>query len=127
MPHVINVPATVGQVKVMVYWHDKEGRVNACTALVNDLNIQLTAPSGTTYDPWVLDPTPNASILDQDAVRGIDNLNNMEQVTLDNPSSGVYNLSVEGFAIPFGPQEYYVTYEFIMNNEITLTLSLIHI
>jgi hypothetical protein len=45
----------------------------------------------------------------------------MEQVTIDNPSLGAYTLSVEGFAIPFGPQEYYVTYEFIMNNDITLT------
>ena len=27
----------------------------------------------------------------------------MEQVTLDNPSAGVYTLSVEGFSIPFGP------------------------
>ena len=25
----------------------------------------------------------------------------MEQVTLDNPSAGVYTLSVEGFSIPF--------------------------
>ena len=45
----------------------------------------------------------------------------MEQVTLDNPSAGVYTLSVEGFSIPFGPQEYYVTYEFLMDNEIILT------
>ena len=119
--HVINVPANVGLIKVMVYWHDKEGSANASTALVNDINIQLSTPSGTSYNPWVLDPTPNSSILDQDAVRGIDNLNNMEQVTIDNPSLGAYTLSVEGFAVPFGPQEYYVTYEFIMNNEITLT------
>ena len=43
----------------------------------------------------------------------------MEQVTIDNPSLGAYTLSVEGFAIPFGPQEYYVTYEFIIQVLIT--------
>ena len=119
--HTISVPSNVGQIKVMVYWHDKEGSTNSSIALVNDINIQLTAPGGTTYNPWILDPTPNSSNLDQNAVRGIDNLNNMEQVTIDNPVAGNYILNLDGFAIPFGPQDYYVTYEFLMNDEITLT------
>ena len=114
--HMINIPSNVEQVKVMVYWHDKEGSTSASKSLVNDINIQLTTPSGVSYDPWVLDPTPNSSILDQDAVRGIDDLNNMEQVTIDNPAAGNYTLIVDGFAIPFGPQDYYVTYEFITSS-----------
>ena len=60
-----------------------------------------------------MDPTPNSSNLDQDAVRGIDNLNNMEQVTIVNPPSGLYTLTIDGNSIPFGPQEYFVCYEFL--------------
>ena len=104
----------------MAYWHDKEGSVNASPALVNDLNINLTTSTGSSYNPWVLDPTPNSSNLDQNAVRGIDNLNNMEQVTLENPPSGLYTLTVTGSSIPFGPQEYYVCYEFL-SEEVELT------
>ena len=118
--HSINVPSNVSQLKVMVYWHDKEGSTAASTSLVNDINIQLVTSSGNSYNPWVLDPTPNSSNLNQNAVRGIDNLNNMEQVTINNPVSGNYTLIIDGFTIPFGPQDYYVTYEFI-DDQVELT------
>ncbi|HIG32348.1 MAG TPA: PKD domain-containing protein [Flavobacteriales bacterium] len=118
--HSISIPAGIKQVKVMTYWHDKEASTNASIALVNNLNTYITDPNGLVYDPWVLDATPNSSNLDQNAVRGIDDLNNMEQVTIDNPTAGTYILSVYGFTIPFGPQEYYVTYELI-DEDVTLT------
>ena len=44
----------------------------------------------------------------------------MEQVTLENPSSGSYTLTVSGNAIPFGPQGYHVSYEFL-SDDIELT------
>lgn len=118
--HNITIPPGTREVKIMAYWRDKEGSTSASIALVNDINIVLEDPQGPSYDPWVLDPTPNPSNLDQDATRGIDNLNNMEQITLLDPVPGSYNLRVNGFAIPFGPQEYWVTYEFI-NDSITVT------
>ena len=68
----------------------------------------------------VLDPTPNSTLLNQDAVRGYDALNNMEQVTIDNPPAGNYTLSIDGYSIPYGPQQYYVTYEFI-DSDVELT------
>ncbi len=118
--HPISIPPGIKQVKIMTYWHDKEASTNASIALVNNLNTYITDPNGLAYDPWVLDATPNSSNLDQNAVRGIDDLNNMEQVTIDNPTAGTYILSVYGFTIPFGPQEYYVTYELI-DEDVTLT------
>ena len=110
--HTINIPAGTRQVKIMTYWHDKEASANASVALVNDLNTTITDPSGTTYNPWVLDFTPNSSNLNQLATRGIDDRNNMEQITINDPIPGTYTLSVNGFSVPFGPQDYYVTYEF---------------
>jgi len=114
--HNITIPSGVSKLKVMVYWHDKEASVNAAPALVNDINISLFSPVGTIYEPWVLDPTANSTALNTDAIRGVDDLNNMEQVTLDNPIAGNYVLSIDGFAIPFGPQEYWVVYQYITDD-----------
>ena len=118
--HNITIPSGVSKLKVMVYWHDKEASVNAAPALVNDINVSLFTPVGTIYEPWVLDPTPSSTALNTDAIRGVDDLNNMEQVTLDNPIAGNYVLMIDGFSIPFGPQEYWVTYEFI-TEDVALT------
>ena len=118
--HTINIPSNISKIKIMVYWHDKEASTSASISLVNDINIQLTDSSGVSYNPWVLDPTANSTNLNQNAVRGIDNLNNMEQITIDSPNAGNYTLTIDGYAIPYGPQNYYVTYEFI-TDDIELT------
>ena len=118
--HTLNIPSNIDEVKVMVYWHDKEGSTSASISLVNDINMSMSSSNGTNYNPWVLDPTPNSSNLNQNAVRGIDNLNNMEQVTITNPSSGNYTIYINGNSIPFGPQEYFISYELI-DSEVELT------
>ena len=114
--HTITVPSGTKKIKVMVYWHDKEASVNSSIALVNNINISLTSPTSSTYNPWILDYTPNSTNLNQPATRGIDDRNNMEQVTITNLSSGSYTLNINGFAIPYGPQEYWVTYEFLTDD-----------
>ena len=38
----INVPAGMGQVKVMLYWHDKEAPAYPTKALINDLDLTVT-------------------------------------------------------------------------------------
>ena len=118
--HSITIPPNTEQVKVMVYWTDYEASPSSSTALVNNIDIELNSPNGATYGPWVLNSTPNSFSLNQPAQRGSDNLNNMEQVSIEQPTPGVYNLSVNGTAIPQGPQTYYVVYEFI-SNEVVLT------
>ena len=47
--------------------------------------------------PWILDPTPNATTLDNPATTGPDHLNNMEQVLINNPSAGNYDIDITGF------------------------------
>jgi len=118
--HIITVPTGVVQLNVMVYWHDLEGSVNAASALVNDIDINITNANGLTVLPWLLDPTANATVLNSNATYGNDHLNNMEQITIDNPVSGNYVLSVDGFTIPFGAQEYWVIYQYI-TEEVELT------
>ena len=118
--HTIDIPAGVKEVKVMVYWTDKEGTVNTSHALVNNLDIVLTDPSNGDHLPWVLSHYPHADSLNKPATKGNDDLNNVEQVHIAEPQSGSYTLTVDGEEIPYGPQEYYVYYDFIFD-EITLT------
>lgn len=112
--HNINIPTNVKEAKIMVYWMDYEGSTSASKALVNDLNIYVTN-GPTTYMPWLLDHTPNATTLDLPATTGVDSMNNVEQVSIINPTSGSYTLTVDGYAVPQGPQKYYVVIEYIMD------------
>jgi PKD repeat protein len=118
--HVIPVPAGLKQVRIMVYWMDKEASTSAATALVNNLDMQVTTPGGTLFNPLVLNHAPNPVTLDAPAVQGIDNLNNVEQVRIDNPAAGNYTLKVRGKTVPFGPQKYYVVYHYV-KDEIRIT------
>lgn len=119
--HTITVPAGTGQLKVMLYWHDVPAAVNATIALVNNLNMQVTNPSSTVFNPWILDFTPNATNLDAVATRGIDIRNNHEQVTIDNPTAGIYSVSVNGAVVPMGPQTYFLVWYFEPAGELVLT------
>lgn len=114
--HTIQVPNDAAEVRVMLYWHDKEGVVGNTKALVNDLQLTVQAPNNAIYDPWILDHAP--ANVENNATRGIDNLNNVEQVTLstDTPGElvpGTYVINVIGTQIPQGPQEYFLVYEVI--------------
>ena len=113
--HTLTVPAGLSKLKVMVNWVDPQGFVGSARNLINDLNITLTAPDGNQLLPWVLDPTPNITAITSNAVRAIDSLNNVEQVTLDFPVAGTYTLSVNGSTIPFGSQEYFFSYHFVQD------------
>ena len=118
--HTINIPANTKQVRFMVYWNDPSATAGAATALVNDLDLVVTNPSSTDFLPWILDPTPNPANLDTPATTGVDHLNNMEQVLINNPESGDYNIEISGFGVPSGPQHYFVVYE-VITDELTLT------
>lgn len=114
--HSINVPVGTTQVRFMVYWSDAPGSPGANPALVNDLDLVVTDPSSGTHLPWILDHTPDPVALDTPATNGIDHLNNMEQVLLNNPAAGNYDIDITGFNVPIGPQEYFVVYEIITEN-----------
>lgn len=118
--HSITVPVGVTQVKVMVYWNDYEGSTSSSMALVNNIDMTITDPSSSTLLPYVLDPSPNVTSLNTPATNGVDNLNNMEQIVINTPTSGNYTVNISGTSIPQGPQSYYVIYEFI-TDEIVVT------
>jgi PKD repeat protein len=113
----LSVGSNIAEMRVMLYWTDKESSINTSRALVNDLDF--TVVKGTnSWQPWVLDPTPNPTALNSNAVRTTDTLNNAEQVTLANPVNGEYKLVINGNSIPTGPQKYYVVYSLITDDVI---------
>ncbi|WP_428232904.1 S8 family serine peptidase [Flavobacterium sp.] len=104
----IVVPAGLVTLKVMLAYSDLQGTPGATSVQINDLDIKIVKDGITTL-PWVLNPTtPNSN-----ASRGVDNMNNIEQVTLDNPSSGTYKIIVTGSRVPLGTQEFSVVYDFV--------------
>ncbi len=102
----IVVPSGATRIKVMLTWNDPAGASNTEFPLVNNLNLSLIQGANTT-NPWILDRfNPN-----NNATRGIDNISNIEQVTIDNPS-GTYTVRVQAIDIASGPsQQYFVTWE----------------
>ena len=111
--HTIAVPANTKQVRVMIVWPDVAADVNATKAIVNDLDLVGTDPSSTSYLPWLLNSA--AANLNDNAVRGADHLNTIEQITVDNPTSGNWNFTVSGTLVPQGSQTYYLVYEFLQD------------
>jgi Secretion system C-terminal sorting domain len=85
---------------------------NAAKALINDLDILLeNTLTGNTWRPWVLNSFPHPDSLLKPAERERDSLNNIEQITLDNPDAGVYRFRVNGFSVN-GHQEFHLAYQF---------------
>jgi PKD repeat protein len=118
--HFVSVPEGTKQLRVMLYWNDFEGSTISSPSLVNDLDLKIKNSSNENYLPWILNSSPDSNLLNLPAVRGIDDLNNVEQVTIDSPESGLYSFFVKGSVIPQGMQPYFLVYEFVQN-DITLT------
>ena len=105
---VIAVPAGTKQLKIMLYWHDLPGSPVAPFALVNDLDVSVV-DGVTTYTPLVLNPAP--AFVTVPAVQGVDHLNNIEQVVINNPGTSV-TINVNGFNVT-GSQEFFISYDFV--------------
>lgn len=116
--HTVNVPAGVKQLKVMVLWSDEPAVPYVLNALVNDLDLEVIAPDNSIHFPWVLNPMPEN--VSDPAIKSTDHSNNYEQVTIDLPPAGNYQIEIEGYSIPIGMQPYVLTYDFVMD-EIELT------
>ena len=106
---VFDVPVVVDQpqnVRVVLNWPDPAipflGRDEvAAKALVNDLDLRITDPSGNTWRPYVLDPVN----FRDNATRGVNTIDNVEMVEIPNAVPGVYRIIAAGTNVRQGPQE----------------------
>lgn len=116
--HIVTVPAGLDEAKFMLYWNDKEVTAGPERALVNNLDIEIFAPNGEVILPWVLNHT--SANVDEPARRGVDVINNIEQISIQNPVAGEYTIVVKGTEVPFGAQDFVVAYDLIQE-EVLLT------
>ncbi|WP_462250741.1 S8 family serine peptidase [Ekhidna sp.] len=105
----LGIPADAVNLKVTLCWTDLPANVNDAKALVNDLNLRVV-DGATVVLPWVLDASPNVNSLSKAAVRGVDDLNNVEQVTITSPGTN-YTVEVEGEEVT-GDQTYFITWQY---------------
>ena len=99
--------ASSQNIRVVLSWFDPEvlplgDEEVAGKTLVNDLDVKIVGPGGTTTLPYVLDPThPNAN-----ATRGVNTVDNTEEVEITGAPAGTYHVIVTGSNIPQGPTQF---------------------
>lgn len=108
--HLLTLPQGVKELRAMVYWLDPAGSPQAEKALVNDLDFTMRDPGSQNHLPWVLSTVAHPDSLTKPAYPGVDRVNNMEQIRLENPVAGTYELKILGHLVPMGPQEYHIVY-----------------
>ncbi|MEH0153101.1 S8 family serine peptidase [Limibacter armeniacum] len=108
---MIDVPANATNLKVTIVWNDPAATANANIALINDLDLTLTGPDWQEWLPWVLDTSPTAVAAMTKAERKEDHLNNVEQITIETPVAGTYKVSVNGYQVTEGNQDFYIAYQ----------------
>lgn len=95
--------------RVVLSWFDPEAlplgtEDVAAKALVNDLDLKIVGPDGSTTLPYVLDMAhPNAN-----ATRGVNTVDNTEEVEIKGAPAGTYHVIVNGANIPQGPTQFVV-------------------
>ena len=88
------------ELRVTVVWTDPPTSLPASIALVNNLDLTVKIPSTTVYKGNVFWNGFSATAGAADA------LNNEECVYLQTPALGIYEITVAGFNIPLGTQDY---------------------
>jgi subtilisin family serine protease len=105
---LLTVPANMRELKASLVWDDAPGSPASTIALVNDLDLQLTSPSGKVHLPLALDPRRPA----EPARPAADRINVMEQVVVREPEPGAWKVQVRGFAVPLPPQDFSLAVSF---------------
>lgn len=98
--------------RVCVAWSDTAAASNANPTLVNDLNIELFAPSGTYYHGNIY--SAGQSVANPSTW---DNNNVEECCRINSPETGFWYIVVTGQSVPYGPQPF----AYAITGDISLT------
>ncbi len=110
--YAVEVPPA-SLLKVTLVWTDLPAPAGSEKALQNDLDVLLVSPVGDTIKPWVLSSRPMPDSLALPATRGIDRLNNVEQVSLQYPIPGTYMIEIKAHHLITGRQEFAIAYDIV--------------
>ncbi|WP_456315745.1 S8 family serine peptidase [Pseudomonas shirazensis] len=110
--HTLTLPENAKNLKITLVWNDLPAAINSNISLVNDLDLEVISADNTTFLPWILNP----DFPEQQAVRGKDKINTVEQTTIENPVSGSYSINIIGSYVSNTSQEYSIAYEYELEN-----------
>jgi hypothetical protein len=98
----------VQNVRIVLGWADPEVLLSpndlADKTLINDLDLKVIDPSGNTVFPYILNKgTPDAR-----ATRGVNSVDNTEEIEIPSAAPGTYRIVIAGTRIAVGPTQSYV-------------------
>ncbi|WP_131539924.1 S8 family peptidase [Pedobacter nototheniae] len=117
----IEVKEAVKELKVTLVWNDLPAAINSVQSIVNHLDLSVEDLNGKAVLPWVLSIYPMADSLVKVATRRIDQVNNVQQVTLDALQPGKYIVHVKGRKVTQDKQAFYLAYELNLPNQFRFT------
>jgi hypothetical protein len=99
----VDVSGNTNTLKITICWTDPPGTPPATgidptnRMLINDLDLRVFGPSGSTNFPWVLNPdlvNKTAATRGAAATKGDNVLDNVEQVMITNAAAGTYTVRI---------------------------------
>ena len=103
---LVVVPENAARFQVTAAWDDVPAEPLVLPSLVNDIDVVVFAPDGTRRYPWTIDPADPGAPATQDAE---DHLNNIEQVTVESPAPGIWQVELRGTVVTTDTQLVSVT------------------
>ena len=96
-----------GGFKAVLVWTDPAGNPANSLALVNDLDLVVVAPDGSSYVGNLFDLDGlNSYQFPSTETNGWDANNNVEVIVIPDATPGTYTIKVYGYEVPDGPQDY---------------------
>jgi hypothetical protein len=91
--------------RVTLVWSDYPAALNAATARVNELRLEVIDPSGAL---WLqkIDPASGLPVMTSNPADAHDDLNTSERFVFPNPVAGRWAVRVVGVDVPMGPQPF---------------------
>lgn len=110
--HNISIPEGVETFKMTLAWTDPPASIGAEKALVNDLDLEFVRlADGVSRLPQQLNTFPHVDSLAEEAYSGKDHLNNTEQIELNRPPAGNYEIRVEAYDFQVAEQVFHLAYD----------------
>ncbi len=93
--YALNVENSAEPLRITLVWTEPAASLLASNAVVNDLDLEVVSPTGSTYLGNVMDTTVGESLTGGSP----DNKNNVEMVILGVPETGDWTVTVKGTAV----------------------------
>jgi hypothetical protein len=91
--------------RATLVWSDYPAALNAATARVNELRLEVIDPSGAIWFQKI-DPASGLPVMTSNPADAHDDLNTSERFVFPNPAAGRWAVRVVGVDVPMGPQPF---------------------